>query len=81
MVAFSQTRELLLRVRRHGMKIALATSSEKEDLPVYGKLVGMDDLVNEASSSSDAEASKPDADIFAAALEKVNMRRAGGRTW
>jgi phosphoglycolate phosphatase-like HAD superfamily hydrolase len=35
----------------------------------------MDDLVDEASSSSaDAKASKPEADTFAAALEKVMMR-------
>lgn len=74
MVAFSQARELLLRVRDSGMKIVIATSSDKEDLPTYSKLVGMDDLVNEASSSADAKASKPDADIFAAALKKVNMR-------
>jgi phosphoglycolate phosphatase-like HAD superfamily hydrolase len=56
------------------MKIALATSSEKADLAIYGKLVGMDDLVDEASSSADAKASKPEADIFAAALLKVDMR-------
>jgi HAD superfamily hydrolase (TIGR01509 family) len=74
MVAFSQARELLLRVRNSGMKIALATSSEKADLAIYGKLVGMDDLVDEASSSADAKASKPEADIFAAALQKVDMR-------
>jgi phosphoglycolate phosphatase-like HAD superfamily hydrolase len=40
MVAFSQARELLLRVRNSGMKIALATSSEKADLAVDGKLMG-----------------------------------------
>jgi HAD superfamily hydrolase (TIGR01509 family) len=74
MVAFSKAADLLARVRDAGMKIALATSSDKEDLPIYGKLVGMDDLVNEASSSDDAKDSKPDADIFAAALKKVNMR-------
>jgi HAD superfamily hydrolase (TIGR01509 family) len=74
MVAFPQARELLLRVRTSGMKIALATSSEKADLSVYGKLVGMEDLVDEASSSADAKASKPEADIFAAALQKLDMR-------
>lgn len=74
MVAFSRARELLLRVSNSGMKIALATSSEKADLTMYGKLVGMDDLVDEASSSDEATASKPEADIFAAALQKVNMR-------
>ncbi len=74
MVAFPQAGNLLIRVRRAGKKIALATSSDKEDLPVYGKLVGMEDLVDEASSADDAKNSKPDPDIFAAALEKVKMR-------
>jgi HAD superfamily hydrolase (TIGR01509 family) len=74
MVAFPQARELLLHVRQSGIKIALATSSEKEDLATYGKLVGMDDLVEEASSSADAKASKPEPDIFAAALKKMKMR-------
>ena len=73
MTAFSQARELLVRVQKSGMKIALATSSDKEDLAIYGQLVGMDDLVDEASSSADARASKPDAEIFSAALKKVNM--------
>jgi HAD superfamily hydrolase (TIGR01509 family) len=74
MVAFPKARDLLLRVRQSGTKIALATSSDQEDLATYGKLVGMDDLVNEASSSADAKVSKPDADIYTAALKKVNMR-------
>lgn len=74
MVAFPQSRELLQRVRDAGIRIALATSSEKDDLPFYGSLVGMEDLVDEASSSADAAHSKPDPDIFAAALRKVNSR-------
>jgi len=73
-VPFAKSRELLERVRATGMKIALATSSDPEDLSTYGKIIGMEDLVDEASSSGDAKASKPSADIFAAALGKVGMR-------
>jgi HAD superfamily hydrolase (TIGR01509 family) len=73
-VPFAQALELLVRVRERGMKIALATSSNQEDLATYGKIIGMEDLVDEASSSADAKASKPDADIFAAALKKSGMR-------
>lgn len=72
-VAFPKASDLLRRVRQTGMKIALATSSDQEDLAVYGKILGMEDLVDEASSSADAKNSKPDADIFAAALKKVKM--------
>lgn len=73
MVAFSQARELLQRVRASGMKIVLATSSDKEDLPTFAKIVGMEDLIDKASTSSDAKASKPEGDIFEAALKKIGM--------
>lgn len=73
MVPFAQARELLQKVKNAGMQIALATSSEKEDLAVYGKLLGMENLVDQAATSADAKASKPEADIFAAALKKVGM--------
>ncbi len=73
-VSFPQARELLVRVKKHGMKIALATSANEEDLATYGRIVGMDDLIEKASTSADAKQSKPDPDIFAAALEKLGMR-------
>lgn len=73
-VPFAKSRDLLERVRSEGLKIALATSSDPEDLATYGRIIGMDDLVDEASSSGDAKSSKPHPDIFIAALEKVGMR-------
>ncbi|UWZ84802.1 HAD family hydrolase [Occallatibacter riparius] len=73
-VPFARAHDLLVRVREAGMKIALATSSDPEDLKTYGKLLGMEDLVDEASSAGDAKRSKPAPDIFAAALEKMGMR-------
>ncbi len=73
-VAFVHARELLLRVKESGLKIALATSANEEDLSTYGKIVKMDDLIAEASTSADAKQSKPEADIFQAALDKLGMR-------
>jgi HAD superfamily hydrolase (TIGR01509 family) len=73
-VSFPKARELLLRVKESGKKIALATSADEEDLAIYGRIVGMNDLIEKASSSADAKHSKPDPDIFAAALSKVGMR-------
>lgn len=73
-VAFAKAHELLVRIRESGMRIVLATSSDQEDLAVYGRILGMEDLVDEASSSADAEASKPAPDIFAAALNKIGMK-------
>ncbi len=73
-VPFARAHDLLKRVREMGMKIALATSSDPEDLPMYGRILGMGNLVDEAASSGDAKRSKPSPDIFAAALEKVGVR-------
>ena len=72
-VAFAKSRELLARVREAGKKIALATSSNQEDLGTYKKIVGMEDLIEEESSSADVKESKPEPDIFAAALKKIGM--------
>jgi HAD superfamily hydrolase (TIGR01509 family) len=71
MVPFAKARELLMRVKSAGMKIVLATSAKKDDLGFYNRLVGMDDLVEEEATSSDAQQSKPEPDIFAAALNKA----------
>jgi HAD superfamily hydrolase (TIGR01509 family) len=71
MVPFAKSRELLMRVKSAGMTIVLATSAKSDDLAFYKRLVGMDDLVDEEATSSDAEQSKPEPDIFGAALKKA----------
>ena len=71
MVPFAKARELLMRVKTAGMTIVLATSANKDDLAFYKRLVGMDDLVDEEATSSDVQQSKPEPDIFAAALKKA----------
>ena len=73
-VSFGKTRELLVRVRESGLKIALATSSEPEDVEKYKQIVGMEDLIEDSSSKGDAKSSKPAPDIFAAALAKIGKR-------
>ena len=72
-VPFAKAHDLLVQVRGAGMRIALATSSDPEDLKTYGRILQMEDLVDEASSSGDARSSKPAPDIFAAALQKVGV--------
>jgi HAD superfamily hydrolase (TIGR01509 family) len=73
MVPFARARELLVRVKASGRRIVLATSSDKGDLAIYKKIVGMEDLVEEEATSADAQASKPAPDIFAAALQKAGV--------
>jgi hypothetical protein len=54
MVPFAKARELLMRVKAAGMKIVLATSAKRDDLAFYKQLVGMEDLVEDEATSSDA---------------------------
>ena len=67
-------REFLLRLKRAGIKPALATSASKKDLAFYKKLVGMEDMIEEESSADDAERSKPHPDIFEAALKRLGVK-------
>jgi len=73
-VSFAKSRELLVRVKTSGMKIALASSSDDADIAVYKRIVDMDDLVEQTASSDDAKESKPNPDIFAAALKKMGIQ-------
>lgn len=68
---FPKTRELLLRVRDKGLAQAVATSAKREELAAFLDVARVRDLIEEATSSSDAERSKPDPDIVHAALEKL----------
>lgn len=54
-----------------GKKIALAPSSNKADLQEYKKIAGIADLLDAATSADDAERSKPEPDIFHAALDRL----------
>jgi HAD superfamily hydrolase (TIGR01509 family) len=68
---FPKTRELLERLRAKGLTLAVASSAKGEELAGFLELAQVRDLIEEASSSSDAERSKPDPDILAATLEKL----------
>lgn len=69
--AFPKVRELFLRVKADGKRIALASSSEPENLEYYQEIAGISDLVEERTSAGDAEKSKPHPDIFQAALTRL----------
>jgi len=73
-VSFAKSRDLLMKVKESGIKVVLATSSDKEDIASYKRIIGIEDLVDEVASGSDAKESKPEPDIFALALEKVGSR-------
>ncbi|MBL8799873.1 MAG: HAD family hydrolase [Planctomycetia bacterium] len=66
--AFPQVRELFARVRADGKRIALATSSKKDELKAYLKIADIADLIDAQTSADNVDRSKPHPDIFEAAL-------------
>jgi len=68
---FPKLRELFEKLNRDGYRIALASSASDEELEKYHALLKIDDLLDKETSSDDAEESKPEPDIFQAALNKL----------
>jgi HAD superfamily hydrolase (TIGR01509 family) len=66
-------REFLARVKAAGIRVALASSADKDQLEIYKKIVEMEDLVDEETSADDAKRSKPHPDIFSAALQRLKL--------
>ena len=74
--AFPQARELLQRLRDDGYTLVVATSASKDDMDALLEQAGIQDLIEEKASSSDAEESKPDPDIVQAALKSADAKPA-----
>jgi HAD superfamily hydrolase (TIGR01509 family) len=70
---FPRVREMLLRMRDAGLKLAVASSAKKEELHQLLALARADDILESVTSSDDAESSKPDPDIVHAALGKLGL--------
>jgi HAD superfamily hydrolase (TIGR01509 family) len=68
---FPMVRELCERIKKDGKKIALASSATDEEIEFFKKLLNIGDLLEAETTSEDADQSKPEPDIFAAALEKL----------
>lgn len=73
---FPRARELLQRFRDDGYTLVVATSASKDDMDPLLEKAGIKDLIEEKTSSGDAEESKPDPDIVQAALASVDARPA-----
>ncbi|HEY0154645.1 MAG TPA: HAD family hydrolase [Longimicrobium sp.] len=71
---FPQARELLERFRADGMALVVATSASKDDMGKLLEKAGIKDLIEEKTSQSDVEASKPDPDVIEAAVEKAGCK-------
>ena len=70
---FPNVRELFERIIGSGKRIALASSAKGEELEAYKKAAKIAELVHEETSSDDAARSKPDPDVFEAALARLRL--------
>ncbi len=69
--AFPAVRELFERIKASGQRIVLASSGKADEVARYKEVAGIADLIDAATSSDDAERSKPFPDIFEAALKQL----------
>ncbi|HET9440496.1 MAG TPA: HAD family hydrolase [Longimicrobiales bacterium] len=67
---FDGTRELLQHLSDDGYKLVVATSASEEDLQGLLQQAGIEDLIDKAANSDDAEESKPAPDIVEAAMHR-----------
>ena len=72
---FPGARELIERAREAGLKVALASSSKKEELEAVEKSSGVQwtDLFDLVTSSADVEQSKPAPDLVTVTAEKLGL--------
>ena len=68
---FPRIRELFAELHGRGIKLALASSSNKDEVQYYTQLLGVADFLEGSTSKHDADMSKPSPEIFEAALERV----------
>jgi HAD superfamily hydrolase (TIGR01509 family) len=66
-------RELLTRCRQAGLTTVLASSASARELDVLISVLDVDSAIDCATSSDDADASKPEPDIIVAALNKAKL--------
>lgn len=67
------SRQLVQKLQERGLKLLVATSAKAEELNALLKAAQVDDLLKHATTSDDAENSKPDPDIVHAALDKIGL--------
>lgn len=69
--AFPDAQKLLDRMREQGLKLAIATSAQPDELRPLLQIVGAADLIEDKTSSKDAQSSKPDPDVMQVTLKKI----------
>src|SRR5439155_22937315 len=54
-----------------GLKLAIASSAQPDELRPLLQIVGAADLIEDKTSSKDAKSSKPDPDVMQVTLQKI----------
>ncbi|MBX3166625.1 MAG: HAD family hydrolase [Candidatus Eremiobacteraeota bacterium] len=72
--AFRGARELVRKLHEQGLKLAVASSAPPKELDPLLDIVGIRPYLSEKTSSGDAQESKPDPDIVAVALQRLELK-------
>jgi HAD superfamily hydrolase (TIGR01509 family) len=68
---FTDSDRLVAAVKHRGLTAVAASSAQEDELKAILKIAGADSLMDAATSSDDAEESKPEPDIIEAALKRA----------
>jgi HAD superfamily hydrolase (TIGR01509 family) len=71
---FPGARSLLQKMRAAGLRVAVASSASRDDLDKLKAIARIEDLVEEETTRDDAAKSKPQPDIFQAALDRLKVQ-------
>lgn len=71
--AFPETRELVQRIRKSGLKVAIGSSAPQDELMAELRIANIEDLVDVIVSASDVAHSKPNPSIVDVALKKLEL--------
>lgn len=71
--AFPGAQELIERIRKQGLKVAIASSAKPDELQALLQLVGAADLIKDKTSSQDVQRSKPDPDVMDVTLKRTGL--------
>ncbi|MBL1173546.1 MAG: HAD family hydrolase [Pantanalinema sp. GBBB05] len=73
LVSANGSRELVQKMQDNGLHLMIATSATEQEMDMLLKVAQVDDLLQEFTTSADAEQSKPKPDIVEAALNKSQL--------
>ena len=74
--AFQDSARLVSALRYRGYRLVAASSAKQDELQLLLKIAGVDRLLDAATSSDDAEESKPEPDIIEAAMKRLKVTSA-----